>query len=240
MGLFSSIRALLLGMMLCASSLVLAESSGLSDYPVGSGDLLSIQVFGEADLSAELRLSDAGTLSYPFLGELRVQGLTIGQLSELIRSRLADGYLVNPNVNVTVLEYRKFYINGEIKSPGAYFYQPGLTLERAVTLAGGFTDNASESKVYVIHDGEEGEPLIKLNLGSLILPGDSVTVWEYQKFYINGEVKSPGAYAYKIGMTLQRAVVLAGGFTDNASKDKMYVIHDGEETQPPQKQNIHW
>jgi polysaccharide export outer membrane protein len=225
-------------MMLCASSLVLAESSGLSDYPVGSGDLLSIQVFGEADLSAELRLSDAGTLSYPFLGELRVQGLTIGQLSELIRSRLADGYLVNPNVNVTVLEYRKFYINGEIKSPGAYFYQPGLTLERAVTLAGGFTDNASESKVYVIHDGEEGEPLTKLNLGSLILPGDSVTVWEYQKFYINGEVKSPGAYAYKIGMTLQRAVVLAGGFTDNASKDKMYVIHDGEETQPPQKLNM--
>jgi protein involved in polysaccharide export with SLBB domain len=177
-GLFCSIRAVLLGVMLLASSLVLAERNGLSDYPVGSGDLLSIQVFGEEDLSLELRLSDAGTVSYPFLGELRVLGLSISELSELIRSRLADGYLVDPSVNVTVLEYRQFYINGQVESPGGYPYQPGLTLQKAVALAGGFTERASKSKMYVIHDGEENKPPQRLNLGSLVRPGDVLSIEE--------------------------------------------------------------
>lgn len=172
------IRAVLLWAMLCASPIAFAADAGLSDYPVGSGDLLSIQVFGEEDLSIEVRLSDAGTISYPFLGELKVLGLSISQLSETIRARLANGYLIDPNVNVAVLEYRQFYINGEVDKPGGYPYQPGLTLQKAVALAGGFTERASKSKVYVIHDGEEGKPPQKLSLGSLVRPGDVVTVEE--------------------------------------------------------------
>jgi len=164
--------------MLLASPLAFAESVGLSDYSVGSGDLLNIQVFGEEDLSLELRLSDAGTVSYPFLGELKVLGLSTGELSELIRSQLADGYLINPSVSVTVLEYRQFYINGEVEEPGGYPYQPGLTLQKAVALAGGFTERASKSKMYVIHDGEENKPAGKLKLGSSVRPGDVVTIEE--------------------------------------------------------------
>ena len=172
------LKAFLVWAMLLASPLALAEGAGLSDYPVGSGDLLSIQVFGEEDLSLELRLSDAGTVSYPFLGELKVLGLSTGELSELVRSRLADGYLINPSVNVTVLEYRQFYINGEVKEPGGYPYQPGLTLQKAVALAGGFSERASKSKMYVIHDGEESKPPAKLNLGTSVRPGDVITIEE--------------------------------------------------------------
>lgn len=172
------LKAFLVWAMLLVSPMSFAEGKGLSDYPLGSGDLLSIQVFGEEDLSIEVRLSDAGTVSYPFLGELRVAGKSISQLSELIRSRLADGYLVDPNVNVTVIEYRQFYINGEVEKPGGYPYQPGLTLQKAVALAGGFTERASKSKMYVIHDGEEGKPPRKIELGTLLRPGDVVTIEE--------------------------------------------------------------
>ncbi|MDI3325975.1 polysaccharide biosynthesis/export family protein [Pontibacterium granulatum] len=172
------LKAFLVWAMLLVSPLSFAESKGLSDYPLGSGDLLSIQVFGEEDLSLEVRLSDAGTVSYPFLGELKVTGLSISQLGELVRSKLADGYLVNPSVNVTVLEYRQFFINGEVEKPGGYPYQPGLTLQKAVALAGGFTERASKSKMYVVPDGKEGEPPRKLKLGSLVRPGDVVTIEE--------------------------------------------------------------
>ncbi|RTE65262.1 polysaccharide export protein [Amphritea opalescens] len=156
-------------------SVAAAETTTLSDYRLGSGDLLSIQVFGEEDLSMEIRLSDAGTIAYPFLGELKILNMTIGNLSELIQQGLAEGYLHDPQVSITVLEYRQFYINGEVKEPGGYPYQPGLTLQKAVALAGGFTERASKSKLFVSHDGETKNPsLVKLN--TQIRPGDIITI----------------------------------------------------------------
>lgn len=174
----NSLRILVFGLLLAFSAGIFAQEGGLSDYPLGSGDLLSIKVFGEEDLSLEVRLSDAGTISYPFLGELRITGLSTGKLSSMIRDQLADGYLVNPNVNVTVLEYRQFFINGEVEKPGGYPFQPGLSLQKAVALAGGFTERASKSKVYVIHDGDEGRPPLRLRLTDSIRPGDIITIEE--------------------------------------------------------------
>lgn len=178
---FSSIQSRItvaLFWLLVVSPQSFAEGSGLSGYKIGAGDLLSIKVFGEDDLSLEVRLSDAGTFSYPFLGELRARGLSIGQLSALIHKKLADGYLVNPSVNVTVLEYRQFFINGEVEKPGGYPYQPGLTLQKAVALAGGFTERASKSKIFVVPDGKEGEQPIRIELGGAVRPGDIITIEE--------------------------------------------------------------
>nr|WP_067298197.1 polysaccharide biosynthesis/export family protein [Marinobacterium profundum] len=152
--------------------------NGLSNYSLGAGDLLSIQVFGEDELSVELRLSDAGTISYPFLGELRIRGLNTGELGLLIREKLLDGYLVNPNVNVTVIEYRQFFIYGQVKKPGGYPFQPGLTLQKAVALAEGFTERASSSKLFVLRDGVTGSNPEKVELQSAIFPGDTITVEE--------------------------------------------------------------
>ena len=151
-----------------------AQAAGLSDYALGSGDLVSIQVFGEEDLSFEIRLSDAGTIPYPFLGEVNAVGKTTGQLSALITRGLKGDYLVNPNVNVTVLEYRQFFVNGEVKKPGGYPFQPGLTLQKAVALAGGFTERASTSKMFVVSDGGSAQKRIALN--SSINPGDIITI----------------------------------------------------------------
>lgn len=156
-----------------------SPSAGFSDYRLGAGDQLGIQVFGEDDLSVQVRLSDAGTISYPFLGEMRVQGMTIGALSDLITNKLSDGYLVNPSVNITVLEYREFYINGAVNNPGAYPYQPGLTLQRAVSLAGGFTERASSSKFYISHEGStSNNSTKKASLSSPVTPGDVINIEE--------------------------------------------------------------
>lgn len=159
-------------------SLAQAELKGISEYPLGVGDLIKIQVYGEEELSMEVRLNDAGTISYPFLGEIRARGLTIGALSDLITRQLADGYLVNPNVNVTIGEYREFFIYGEVKAPGSYPFQPGLNLQKAVALAGGFGERASSSKFYVAREGEAAGRGTKAQLSSPIFPGDIVTIEE--------------------------------------------------------------
>jgi len=166
-------KYLLIGLVLCITPL---KAENLSDYKLGTGDKLSINVFGEEELSVEVKLSDAGTISYPFLGEIEVLGMTTGSLSKLIKKELADGYLVNPSVNVEVMSYREFYINGEIEKPGAYPYLPGLTLQKAAALAGGFTERASGSKRYVIHDGETQRKKIAVN--DTIQPGDVITIEE--------------------------------------------------------------
>jgi protein involved in polysaccharide export with SLBB domain len=162
---------------LLLNTALIAHAEGMSDYRMSVGDLIKIQVYGEDQLSPELRLSDAGTISYPFLGELTALGMTTGELSKLLTSRLADGYLVEPSVNVTILEYREFYIDGAVNKPGGYPYQPGLTLQRAVSLAGGFTERASSSKFFVVREGA-GNESSRLDLNSPVQPGDVITIDE--------------------------------------------------------------
>jgi polysaccharide export outer membrane protein len=108
-----------------------------------------------------------------------VAGQTTSELEQHIVSLLSDGYLVNPSVNVSVVEYRPFFINGEVKSPGGYPYQPGLTMEKAIALAGGLTDRASKRKMYLQKGGQASEQARgKVSMGSKISPGDIITIEE--------------------------------------------------------------
>lgn len=149
------------------------------DYRMGVGDLIRIQVHGEDDLTLQTRLDDKGTVTYPFLGEIRVVGLSVRQLEGWIATGLKRGeYLIAPDVQVLVLEYRQFYVNGEVKRPGGYPYVPGLTVQKAVTLAGGFTALASENKIYVIREQSANGMKEKIKLDGTILPGDTLVVEE--------------------------------------------------------------
>jgi polysaccharide export outer membrane protein len=151
----------------------------LSSYRLGAGDVVSIRVFGEEDLSRErIKLSDAGTVPYPVLGELRVLGLTVGDLERRITDGLRGRYLVNPRVSVVVEEYRPFFINGQVERPGGYPFQPGLTIRKAASVAGGFRERASTSKIYVIRERDTQQKPEKVDLGTLVYPGDIVTVEE--------------------------------------------------------------
>ncbi|MBU6952248.1 MULTISPECIES: polysaccharide biosynthesis/export family protein [unclassified Hahella] len=169
-------------LMLLASILIPAQRSfaeeGLSEYTLGSGDYVRVQVYGESDLTLEARLSDAGTVSYPFLGEIKVLGLTVSRLQELIANGLRDGYLVDPKVSVTILEYRKFFINGEVKNPGGFSYQPGLTVRKAASLAGGFTNRANKNKIFIITENDPNQTQRPADQSTRVHPGDIIIVEE--------------------------------------------------------------
>ena len=151
----------------------------LSRYRLGSGDVISISVVGEDDLKREkVRLNDAGTVQFPVVGEIRIKGMTIGEVELWITSSLKGRYLVNPKVVVNIDEYRPFFINGEVGKPGGYPYVPGLTVLKAVTLAGGFKDRASKSKIFVMRDGDSNRARQKVEMDTPIYPGDMLTIEE--------------------------------------------------------------
>lgn len=151
----------------------------LSSYKLAPGDVITIRVFGEEDLSKEkIRLSDAGTIPYPVLGEVRARGFTIGEIEREITNGLRGRYLVNPQVSVHIEEYRPFYINGMVEKPGGYPYQPGLTVLKASSLAGGFKERASMSKIYIIRETDPTQRPQKAELGTAVYPGDTISIEE--------------------------------------------------------------
>jgi len=151
----------------------------LSNYRLGSGDVITVEVLGEDDLKRErIRLSDAATISYPILGEIRLSGKTVGELERIIREGLRGRYLVNPQVLVTINEYRHFYINGQIKRPGGYPFVPGLTVLKAVAIAGGFNERAARDKIFVVRENDAAQKRVQVDTNAAVYPGDIVTVEE--------------------------------------------------------------
>ena len=151
----------------------------LSRYLLSTGDVISITVYGEDDLKREkIRLTDAGTISYPVLGEIQVRGKTVGELEKLLTDGLRGSYLVNPRVAVTIDEYRPYFINGQVSNNGSFPYQPGLTVRKAVSIAGGFKERASMNKIFIVRDGDASNTPVRVDLNAPVLPGDIVTVGE--------------------------------------------------------------
>lgn len=151
----------------------------LSSYRLASGDVVSIRVLGEDDLKREkIRLSDAGTISFPIIGEIRVLGKRVAELEALIADGLRGKYLLHPVVSVTIEEYRPFFMNGQVEKPGAYPFQPGLTIRKAVSLAGGFKERASKEKIFVIREDDKSQKPVKVDQSALVSPGDIITVEE--------------------------------------------------------------
>jgi protein involved in polysaccharide export with SLBB domain len=156
-----------------------AVSNVMSTYRLGSGDVISIRVFGEEDFTREkIRLNDAGTVSFPVLGEIPVNGQTVSAIEKMITDRLRGRILVNPRVTVWIEEYRPFFVNGMVERPGAYPYQPGLNVRKAVSIAGGFKERASMNKIFVVREKDPAAKMGKVDLNSEIGPGDSITVEE--------------------------------------------------------------
>ena len=154
------------------------DASDTLNYRLNTGDKLRIQVYGEEDLSLEARVSDSGEISYPFLGVLKVIGMTLGQLAEHIAGKLRGDYLVNPKVSVDIIEYRLFYVNGEVTTPGGFPFQPGITVRKAISLAGGFKERADKDKIFIIRDGSPNDKPARASLDDKVSPGDIITVEE--------------------------------------------------------------
>ena len=153
----------------------------MSQYQLGSGDRINISVFGQDDLSMEIRLPDVGTINYPFLGELKLVGMTAAEVESLIYEGLLGDYLVNPSVSVSIIEYRPFFIDGEVKRPGGYPYQPGLSVNKAAALAGGYTERANRDKITIVRESDGQQFEFSVSVTDMIQPGDIVTV--NQRFF---------------------------------------------------------
>jgi polysaccharide biosynthesis/export protein VpsN len=155
------------------------KTDALSKYRLSTGDVISITVYGEDDLKRDkVRLTDAGTISYPVLGEIQVRGKTVGELEKILTDGLRGSYLVNPRVAVTIDEYRPYFINGQVTNNGSFPYQPGLTVRKAVSIAGGFKERASLGKITIVRDGDASNTQVKADLNTQVHPGDIVTVGE--------------------------------------------------------------
>ncbi|MBT1065579.1 polysaccharide export protein [Bowmanella sp. Y26] len=157
------------------------QSEETGYYQLDSGDLIQITVFGQADLSLRRRLPETGIIHYPFLGDIQVAGLTARQLEAQIYQGLKDGYLVAPSVSVSIEDYRPFFIDGEVKRPGGYPFQPGLTVDKAAALAGGYTERASRSDIQILRNQQKQPQRFDASPTDKVLAGDIVTV--KQRFF---------------------------------------------------------
>jgi polysaccharide export outer membrane protein len=156
-----------------------AQQAEGSAYKLGAGDVITIKVFGEDDLSREkVKITDAGTVPYPVLGELRVLGRTVGELERLVTDGLRGRYLVNPRVAVTIDEYRQFFVNGQVTSPGGFAYQPGLTVAKAISLAGGLKERASVNKMFLVREDDPTKARNRVDMNAIVRPGDVLTIEE--------------------------------------------------------------
>lgn len=145
-------------------------------YKLAVGDRLRVAVFGHPKHTGEFQIDGGGNINFPLLGEVAAKGLTVAELRRKLTKKLGENYIVNPKLSVEVLDYRPFFILGEVNSAGQYPYTPGLTIRQAVAKAGGFTDRAAPSDIVLRRPTPEGMKVYSARLATKILPGDTIEV----------------------------------------------------------------
>jgi polysaccharide export outer membrane protein len=217
-----------------------AQTATERQPPLGLGDQITITVFGQPDMSAEVTVGDTGTITVPLVGTLRVSELTPAQLETLVAQRLKDGgYLQNPGVAVQVKQVRSQMVSvlGEVQRPGRFPLQGKMTVLEALALAGGLTARAEKS-VLVLRKPETGatdrqEIAIQLDdaggqqrrgqLDASLQNDDVVYVLQQKMFFIHGEVRKPGAYPVEPGLNIMKALSLSGGVSERGSMGRIRV-----------------
>jgi polysaccharide export outer membrane protein len=225
----------------CRAGMLFAQ-----DYLVGEEDILKVTVYDHPDLTAVVRISGEGIIKLPLIGDVKVAGLSVSQISEKISRLLADGYIVDPHVSVFVEEFRskKTIIMGQVNKPGIYALSGSTTFLELLSKAGGLTKDAGDRAIIKRRAASPGsaEKVITIDLRKLLEEGDTssdlplmdndnIYIAKAGVFYITGEIKKPDAYKHEEGTTVIKAVTMAGGFTDKASSGKVKIIRkvDGKE-----------
>lgn len=158
--------------------LVLVYSGLVAAYNVNSGDVIHLEVYGEPELALDVKVDGSGFIEYPFVGKIKVAGISLDKVKKDIVARLKDGYFVNPQVAIFVKEYKPFFIEGEVNSPGSYAFEIGLTVRRAISLAGGLTERASKKKIYLTRATDKSQSEIKVSMDEGVLSGDVLQIKE--------------------------------------------------------------
>lgn len=231
-------------MALVCAVVLLSTGVRAEEYILSEGDTLQITVFGHPDLTTTARVSSEGTFRFPLLGNVDVAGLSVTRITSLLTESLADGYVVDPQVSVSIQEYRmkKYNVVGRVNRPGQYEFRGRMTFLELLSRAGGLAPDAGnqalvkrKSSSSVVKSGdlvidlkalvEEGNIFRDVE----IMDGDSVTVTAAGHYFLAGEVRQPGRHRFEDGMTFIRALTIAGGVTERAAPDKLKVIRfEGE------------
>ena len=155
-----------------------SNDSVVYSYRLGAGDKVKITIFDEPDLSGTYSVTGEGKVSVPLVGDIPAVGLTAPELQTALENAYRQGYLKDPKVNVEVMSFRPFYILGEVKMPGEYPYDNGMTVVKAVAMAQGFTYRANEKTVFIKHLNEVKEEQIPLTSSQAVEPGDTIRISE--------------------------------------------------------------
>ncbi len=206
------------------------------DYVIGVADVLDITVFGEPDASrASVTVDNDGTIDCPYIGRVKVGGLSARAAEKEVKDRLSKGFLVNPSVSVTVVKYRSKTVSVQgvgIRSPGEYILQGNVSLTSVLAQAGSLTTDAGS---YVLISRRNAAGAIEeirvsrrdIETGKaqnvLLKDGDTVLVPKAESFFITGQVRSPSSYTWEDGLTVERALTLAGGPTERAGLGRIEI-----------------
>ncbi len=215
-------------------------SQAAEDYVIGPRDLVRIVVWGQENLSKDYPVGEDGMLPFPLIGPVKAAGQTTHQLARELRDLLEKDYLVDPQVIVSVADYRskKVHVLGEAERPGLYYLSGNETLLEILSKAGGLS-RAGGKQVILIRptekDGKQiGSTLLRFSMDRIqagditenipVRDQDTIIVPKNQAFFVLGEVKSPGTYPIDKETTVLDAVTLAGGFTDRAATSGVKLI----------------
>lgn len=204
------------------------------DYTIGPGDVLTLEVFGETDMSREMRVGGDGQISVPYAGSLNVNGMTLDQAKAAIVARLSEQVLVSPQVDVRVLNYgRAIEVTGRVKNSGRYpIIQDNMTVTQALTAAGGALDTSAPTATLNRGNQQYVIDLEAINNGDnskdmMLQPGDRIVVPDSPTVQVQGAVKNSGQIPYRHGLRLTDAVAQAG-MTETANHRKVQLTHNGK------------
>ncbi|MFN7983306.1 MAG: polysaccharide biosynthesis/export family protein [Vicinamibacterales bacterium] len=214
--------------------------AGQTDYVVGPQDVLMVTVFGEPELTGKYTVEQDGTFTFPQIGRIKAGGATLRSIETELKTKLADGYLKNPQVAVAIENYRsqRILVIGEVRNPGEYQLNGEMTLLSALARAGSTTPSAAREATIVRpkrnpKSGEDPSEIIKVDLSALqagnmtlnlsLQDGDTVNVPKAQSVFVTGQVKTPGAYAVEPGTTVLQVLSLAGGLTERGSNNRIRI-----------------
>jgi polysaccharide export outer membrane protein len=154
------------------------SQASLQPYTLDSGDRLRVTVFEQDGMTNTYTVDQAGYISFPLIGQVTARGKTMQQLSGEIAAKLKQGYLRDPDVSIDVDRYRSIYIMGEVGQPGQYSYVPGMTIQNAIAVAGGFSPRAFQGNTDVTRKINGHVATGRVGISDPVLAGDTIYVRE--------------------------------------------------------------
>ncbi len=231
-------------------ALALAASAAAQNaaYLLGARDVLKITVWSEPTLTGTYVIGSTGAFAFPLIGTIDAAGRSADDVAAELRKRLADGFLLNPQLTVDITDYnsQRIFVVGEVRTPGAVALTGSLSLVEALTRVGSLTETAGGELVVVrpakgrstqgptLSSDPGAAEMLRLDVKALqsrgpttnlaLQDGDTIIVPRAELIFVTGQVNSPGSYPYSRDMTVLQAISQAGGVNDLGSTKRLKLV----------------